>query len=126
MKLYFIFALLFSTLCSANTDCNDVGKYGEVSKTELKQLIDSNSVTIIDVNSEKTFKENHIPTAVNFYENKTAFEKVLPSSKDSLIVAYCGGPKCTAWQKAAKEACAKGYTNIKHFKGGIKGWKDSG
>ena len=126
MKLYFILTLLFSNLSSASTDCNDVSKYGEVSKTELKQLIDSKSVTLIDVNSEKTFKENHIPTAFNFYENKSNFESKLPAAKDSLIVAYCGGPKCTAWQKAAKEACLKGYTNIKHFKGGIRGWKDNG
>ena len=32
----------------------------------------------------------------------------------------------SAWEAAAKEAKALGYTNFKHFKGGIKGWKDAG
>jgi rhodanese-related sulfurtransferase len=40
-----------------------------------------------------------------------------------MIVAYCGGPACTAWKKAAQDACKLGYTNIKHFKEGISGWK---
>ena len=48
---------------------------------------------------------------------------MLPADKNALIVAYCGGPKCGAWKKAAKAAAALGYTNIKHFSGGISGWQ---
>jgi rhodanese-related sulfurtransferase len=32
---------------------------------------------------------------------------------------------CTAWQRAAKAACEMGYTNIRHFSEGIKGWEKS-
>jgi len=43
-----------------------------------------------------------------------------------LIVAYCGNPKCMAYQGAAKAAKKLGYTNIKHLSAGIAGWKSAG
>ena len=41
-------------------------------------------------------------------------------------MAYCGGPGCEAWCGAADELEAKGYKNIKHYKGGLKEWKSAG
>jgi len=52
--------------------------------------------------------------------------KVLPKDKKTLIVAYCGNPKCKAYQAAAKAAEKLGYKNIKHFSPGIAGWKEAG
>jgi rhodanese-related sulfurtransferase len=51
---------------------------------------------------------------------------VLPKDKNALVVAYCGGPKCKAYEAAAKAAEKLGYTNIKHLTAGISGWKDAG
>jgi rhodanese-related sulfurtransferase len=51
---------------------------------------------------------------------------VLPKDKNALIVAYCGNPKCTAYQAAAKAAKKLGYKNIKHLSAGISGWKEAG
>ena len=42
------------------------------------------------------------------------------------MVAYCGGPKCGAYQAAAKAAKELGYKNVKHFSAGISGWKEAG
>lgn len=107
---------------AAAANCDDDSRYTEVSKQELKSLIEKKSVFVVDVNGEETFEEKHIPGAVHYGSNRKNFAKVLPSSKDSLIVAYCGGPKCTAWKRAAKEACKLGYENVRHYKGGLKGW----
>lgn len=97
----------------------------EVALDELQQIVTSKNATIIDVNSTDSFKQGHIPGAIHYGSNEGKLASVLPKDKNTLIVAYCGGPMCTAWEAAAKEAKKLGYTNIKHFKGGIKGWKEA-
>ncbi len=99
-------------------------KAPEVSLDEVKKLVDSKGAFFLDANSSKTYKEAHIPGAISYADNKKELSKVLPSDKNALIVAYCGGPRCTAWEAAAADAQKLGYTNIKHFKGGLKVWQD--
>lgn len=98
----------------------------EVTLDELTKLVISKGALIVDANSADTFKEGHIPGAVSFAANESKFAEVLPKDKSALIVAYCGGPRCTAWEDAAAAAKKLGYTNVKHYKGGIKGWKEAG
>lgn len=125
MKILALIALCLTQIsfAQAATDCKNEAAYPIISKTELKTVADSKTATIFDVNSAESFKEAHVPGAVHFGSHEKDFAKLLPADKNALIVAYCGGPKCTAWLKAAKEACQLGYTNIKHFKDGISGWK---
>lgn len=101
-------------------------KAPEVSLDEFKKIVATKSATIIDVNSEQMYKDGHVPGAISFAKNEGKLAQALPQDKNAPIVAYCGGPKCTAWEEAASEAQKLGYTNVKHFKGGIKTWKDSG
>lgn len=98
----------------------------EVTLDELKKLVEAKGATLIDANSEVTYDKGHIPGAVNYSKNAKNFAAVLPKDKSATVVAYCGGPLCTAWEDAAKAAKALGYTNVKHFKGGIKVWTDAG
>jgi rhodanese-related sulfurtransferase len=107
---------------AATPNCKDDKNYPEIEKSELNTLVQKKSVFVVDVNSKESFKKSHVPTAIHYGEVKNEFASKLPTDKNALIVAYCGGPACTAWKKAAMEACANGYTNIKHFKGGISGW----
>ncbi len=99
-------------------------KAPEVSLDEVKKLVESKGAVFLDANSSKTYKDAHIPGAVSYADNKANLTKVLPADKAALIVAYCGGPRCTAWEAAAADAQKLGYTNIKHFKGGLKVWQD--
>jgi rhodanese-related sulfurtransferase len=98
----------------------------EINLAEIKSMVDNRSAFIIDANAESTYDKGHIPTAVSYVKNKTNFAAALPKDKSALLVAYCGGPRCTAWEEAAKVAKNLGYTNIKHFKGGLKGWTEAG
>ena len=104
-------------------DCTNYDQFTDVSQTEMTKLVSESGATIIDVNSKKSYAKAKIPGAIHYASNEKNFAKVLPKEKDSLIVAYCGGKMCTAWQKAAKAACEMGYTNIKHFSEGLRGWK---
>ena len=100
--------------------------YPDVSIKELKSALKDKKVTVIDVNGSDSYKDGHIPGAIDFEANAEKLEKVLPKDKDALIVAYCGGPQCNAYQAAAKKAVAMGYKNVKHLSAGISGWKDAG
>lgn len=98
----------------------------EVSLDELKKMIETKSVFLIDANSGKTYDKGHLPGAVSYTKNEKDFASLLPKDKNTALVAYCGGPMCSAWEDAAEAATKAGYTNIKHFKGGLKGWKSAG
>lgn len=128
LSLTFLFsAFSFSNLSHAEeTDCSDDTRYPEISKTELKSVVEEKRAFIVDVNSDKSFKKAHVPGAIHYKSHKAEFAQLLPEQKDALIVAYCGGPSCTAWKAAAENACKLGYSNIKHFKPGISGWVKKG
>jgi len=103
-------------------ECKDEAHFPLISKKELTEVAQAKTAVIIDVNSKESFKKVHVPGAFHYETHHKDFAKMLPTEKDKLIVAYCGGTKCGAWHKAAEEACELGYTNIRHFKEGIQGW----
>ena len=102
--------------------CKDEANFPLIETSELKGLVDTNNVALLDANNAETFKEHHIGDAVLFGAHKKDLAAKLPADKNALIVAYCGNEKCSAWKSAAEAACALGYTQIKHFKPGIQGW----
>lgn len=104
----------------------DAAEAPEVTHDEFKKLVESKKGVIIDANGLDMYNSGHVPGAVSFAKNENSFASVLPKDKATPIVAYCGGPMCTAWKEAAKAAEKLGYTNIKHYKGGIKGWTKAG
>lgn len=120
-----VLSLLAAPLAMANTakkDCMNYKMYTDIPMTEMKTLVEKKSATVIDVNTKASYESSHIPGAIHFSTEEKNLAQKLPTDKNALIVAYCGGKSCTAWQKAAKLACEMGYTNIKHFSEGIKGW----
>lgn len=116
------------TLCAAVLLAGSVyaAHYPEITISDLKGAIASHSVTLLDANGTDSYKEGHIPGAINFDTNKEKLARVLPKDKNALIVAYCGGPQCQAYQAAAKAAQKLGYKNVKHLTAGISGWHDAG
>ena len=102
------------------------GEFPDISITEVKALAESKKAVIIDVNGTESYQKGHIPGALNFEKVSGKFAKALPKDKNALIVAYCGGPKCKAYQAAATAAEKLGYKNIKHMSAGISGWLSAG
>ncbi len=102
------------------------GDFADISVPDLKKAIAEKTVTIIDVNGSDSYKAGHIPTAIDYEKDSATLDKVLPTDKAALVVAYCGGPKCNAYKAAAKKAKELGYTNVKHLSAGISGWKEAG
>lgn len=98
------------------------GEFPDISIDELESHIKKGNVTILDVNGSKSYARGHIPGAIDFAKSGKQLKGLLPKSKDALIVAYCGGPSCSAYKRAANAAEKLGYTNVKHLSAGISGW----
>lgn len=115
----------------AGVDCEKEETFPLISKEDLTKALAADAKPIVvDVNGTKRFKQSHIGSEDTFdYEGErkeftAQLEKLKAEKKmDTMIVAYCGSEKCTAWHKAGKEACKMGFTNVKHFKPGINGWE---
>jgi rhodanese-related sulfurtransferase len=118
----------FLTLCAIALVAGSVyaAHYPDITINDLKAAIASKSVTLLDANGTDSYKEGHIPGAINFETSKAELAKLLPKDKKALVVAYCGGPQCQAYQSAAKAAAKLGYKNVKHLKAGISGWQEAG
>ncbi len=89
--------------------------YPAISQDELKQAIADKSVVLLDANGSDSYRTGHIPGAIDFAANKDHLASLLPANKYQLVVAYCGGEKCQAYQAAADAAIRLGYMNVRHF-----------
>ena len=103
------------------------GEYPDISIGDLEKAIKAGKVVVIDVNGAKSFtKRGHIPTAVSFKDAKSLAKQLAKSKKDTLVVAYCGGPTCNAYKRGASAAAGLGFKNVKHLSAGISGWIKAG
>jgi rhodanese-related sulfurtransferase len=118
-----LLAFLVTAVLAVSAYASD---FPDISVNEVNKLAESKSAVIIDVNGDESFKAGHVPGALDYASIKDNLAASLPKSKDALIVAYCGNPKCGAYLRAAKAAQKLGYTNIKHMTAGISGWKAAG
>ena len=118
-----VLSLLVAGLFAANVYA---GEYPDLSIKDLQAAIKDGKVAVIDVNGACSFKKGHIPTAIHFSSSQKELSNLLPKDKKTLIVAYCGGPGCSAYKRGAAAAEKLGYTNVKHLSAGISGWKKAG
>jgi len=102
------------------------GEFPDVSVKEVSKLSKSKKAVIIDVNGTESYNKGHVPGALNFDAIKESLSTALPADKETVVVAYCGSPKCVAYQAAANAATKLGYKNVKHMSAGISGWKAAG
>ena len=115
---------LFASACVAFTAF--AGEFPDISIGDVKSALKAKKIVLLDVNGSESYAKRHVPTALDFDAVEKDLAKHLPADKDALIVAYCGGPKCKAYQAAATAAEKLGYKNIKHMSAGISGWVDAG
>jgi len=114
-----LIALVFALVATAGF----AAEFPDISIADLKQAIADKKVTVIDVNGAASYQAGHVPTAIDFATQGANLASVLPADKGALVVAYCGGPQCSAYKAAANAASQLGYTNVKHLSAGISGWK---
>jgi len=92
-----------------------------ISPRALHDLMQSQSVTVIDVNGRGSWTNARVPGAVNL--SPTEYGPAdLPSDKQSLLVFYCSNFLCTKAPNAARRAKGMGYSNVQVMSSGISGW----
>jgi rhodanese-related sulfurtransferase len=101
-------------------------EFADVSIKEVKELTAAKKAVLIDVNGTESYQKGHVPGALDFAAIKDQLATSLPADKSTVIIAYCGSPKCKAYREAAEAAAKLGYINVKHMSAGIKGWKEAG
>ena len=120
----FLVALLTFTLPVGCIGCSGNGSasYEQISATQAKALMDSESgYIIIDARTQSEYDEGHIPgaTLIPYDEISDRAEKEL-TDKEQLILVYCRSGRRS--KIAAEELVKLGYTNVKEF-GGIIDWE---
>jgi rhodanese-related sulfurtransferase len=101
-------------------------RFPDISLSDLKKAIADGKVTLIDCNGDVSFANGHIAGAIDFHANQGQLAKLLPADKSALIVSYCSNPRCGKFKDGAEAAASLGYTQIKHFAPGIRGWTSAG
>ncbi len=86
-------------------------------------------LVLIDVLSPKSYKEKHLPGALNISVDSKNFtrevEKVV-SDKNQMVVVYCSSFDCQASPRAADKLAKAGFTKVYDFEGGLADWADAG
>ena len=96
----------------------------DIDLAEFERLRESSIV--VDVLPRPSYRSGHIPGAVNLpVEEITAAPLELPSTKATIIV-YCGGPRCPLGRQAQERLRDLGYTNVRHYVGGLEEWTSQG
>lgn len=95
-----------------------------ISREQVQSLMRRNA-SIVEVLPEKSFREAHLPGAINVPFD-TAFDdriqKALPD-KEAPIVVYCASNECQLSPQAAEHLDRLGYAHVFDYKEGKADWR---
>ncbi len=100
--------------------------YDKISAEELKKKMErGEDILVIDVLSEESYRNRHLPGALNIPYKEIARRKD-EIDADKEVIVYCNDKECTASPIAAKKLVKLGFKNVKDFEGGLKEWEEAG
>ncbi len=97
--------------------------YTEINYQDLKKAMKASEVFVVDANRQENYEKGHIPGAHSL-ASRDQLTNTLPFLKNYPVVVYCWSPECTSWLKGVDFFTASGYTNVMHYKGGVKEWME--
>jgi rhodanese-related sulfurtransferase len=93
----------------------------EIGHDELRKAIGDGSVTVVDVREPHEFAGGHIPGAINLPLSRFKPNQI-PAGKAPVLICQAGGRS----GKALLQAHAAGATHVRHYPGGMNGWRARG
>ncbi len=88
---------------------------------EFAGVVKNGGCAIVDVREPHEFAAGHIPGATNLPLSRFQPQQ-LPSGKPVALICQAGGRSA----RALDQARAAGATDIRHYPGGMSGWRASG
>jgi rhodanese-related sulfurtransferase len=85
------------------------------------QAVGAGEVAVVDVREPHEYAAGHIPHSVNLPMSRFDPDE-LPSDKPVVLICQAGGRS----RKALNEARASGHVDVKHYAGGMNGWRMRG
>ena len=85
------------------------------------EAVDAGDVAVVDVREPHEFAAGHIPEALNLPLSRFDPEAP-PSGKPLILICQAGGRSRTALNRAR----ASGVENVRHYAGGMNGWRMRG
>lgn len=85
-----------------------------------KQLDGMKGMAILDVRTDKEFKQGHIPGSLHIPLDEIG-SRAKKLKKDKELVVYCQSGNRSIW--AIKRLLGMGFTNLHNLKGGYSVWK---
>lgn len=97
-----------------------------ISMEQLLEMMENNDkFKLVEVLSEDSYKDGHIPNAINIPVDRLEKE-ARKLKKTETIVVYCASYTCHASTNAAKILLNMGYSKVLDFKASKKAWVDAG
>ncbi|WP_076412278.1 rhodanese-like domain-containing protein [Shewanella sp. UCD-KL12] len=122
---FFLAALSPNSFAGGGSDMAPAKNYefqlNHISMMEAETLVGKEGVYFFDVNTLELWAEGYIPGAIYF--NVKDWKKLLPESKDTVMVFYCANRLCNASEIAARAVMKLGYTSVRQMPDGIYGWR---
>ena len=97
-----------------------------ISRDELRALLDTGDVVLIEALPAPHFEAEHIPGAVNLPEVTAAAGADAAPDMTGTVVTYCSGPSCGRSKAAAVVLASLGYTDVRVYSGGKADWAEAG
>jgi rhodanese-related sulfurtransferase len=98
-----------------------------ITREELRQAIEANSVTVVETLREEHFAQGHLPGAIHIhFEQIVERAAELLPDKDAPIVTYCSNTACRNSDIAANQLTKMGYTNVSKYAEGKQDWQEAG
>ena len=109
----------------------------EISTDELKTLLRSDSVLLLDTRPHLEWAISHIPGAKNvapkpgvpmsqYTSDVAEVERLVAGNRTRTLVLYCNGPFCGKSKRVSDDLIAAGYTNVQRYQLGAPVWRALG
>ena len=92
----------------------------------LEMKANKEKFMLVEVLPEESYKNSHIPGAINIPLDKLGSLADKYLKKKDTIVVYCGSYSCQVSTRAARKLLKMGYENALDFKAGKRGWQHTG
>ena len=122
-KIFLVMIVCLGLCCGCDNNRDKYNKDGTVTYEYAKELVINENAKIIDVRTDKEYREDHIDGAVLFDLDTINKDNasVLIDNKEAYVIVYCKSGNRS--KKALKLLNDLGYENVYDL-GAISNWKD--